>query len=69
MHPLHRETRNGFRRVKKNHVICAIWLLGSALSLPEYLLYHVEPFCYNGKLYYSCQVSGSEETQMLYTIL
>lgn len=69
MYPLHREARTGFQRVRKNHVICAIWLLGLALSLPECLLFRTEAFCYNFNLFHQCELRGSEATQTVYTVL
>lgn len=55
--------------MSKTHVICAIWLIGIAISLPEYLMFSAQPFCYDHKLYFDCRQLWKESISNSYTIL
>lgn len=55
-------------RVRKSHVIAAIWLLGIALAMPEYLNTNLEQFEYDGKTYFECKTATSFIAD-LYTVL
>lgn len=71
MYPLGK--KKGFKfcqlRVRKIHVIIFIWLVGIAISTPEYLMFSVNPFCYNKKLYFDCHQVWPESISNKYTIL
>lgn len=71
MHPLKRKKRTKFRHwtIRKTHVILGIWLLGIAISLPEYLMFSAEPFCYNRRLYYDCRPLWPDSISDPYTVL
>ena len=71
MHPLKRKKPTKIRhwRVREKHVILGIWLLGIAISSPEYLMFRAEPFCFNQRLYFECRQLWPEAVSNSYTIL
>lgn len=56
-------------RLRQWHAIAAVWLVGVSISLPEYLMFRLEPFCYNNQLYHDCRPVWSESTSNSYTVL
>lgn len=71
MYPLRKKGSLKFRKwqMRKTHVIITIWSLGFAISLPEYLMFNAEPFCYNNRLYYECKQIWPGNISNQYTIL
>lgn len=41
--------------VSKTYVIVSIWLIGIVISLPEFLMFSIQPFCYNKTIYFDCR--------------
>lgn len=71
MYPLRRKKYAKFRRwtIRKTHVIGAIWLLGVAISSPEYLMFRTRPFCFNRRLFRDCHPHWPASTSQKYTVL
>lgn len=54
--------------INKSVIIAIVWLIGFAISLPEYLMFTVEPFPYNNGIYYECRQIWPDEITKHYTI-
>lgn len=71
MYPLRKKNTGNFRswNVTKTHVIIGIWLVGIAISMPDYLMFRTMKFCYNDNYYYECRSIWPEYFADQYTTL